>query len=223
MIDGLFRVYNAPTAIDFLNALRLTNSTLWGGEPFKTVWRHRWLFRGQSDISLPLLPSIWRSDEHSLIFRLLETFKRKQKPEKDREFASLILSRGKRFEGYPVQDEWIDNALHIYYRTQVEVALIDRLFDQALQRGIAIPDYSRIRAFLNLFIRNPLQIIHLLADADFDALDQEFLKAIHNNSFFALAQHHGIPTRLLDWSTGSYIAAFFAAEGALSKKMRTNY
>ena len=27
----------------------------------------------------------------------------------------------------------------------------------------------------------------------------------------ALAQHHGIPTRFLDWSSNSYVAAFFAA------------
>jgi hypothetical protein len=34
-------------------------------------------------------------------------------------------------------------------------------------------------------------------------------------SVMAIAQHHGIPTRLLDWSWDPYVAAYFAAEGVM--------
>lgn len=38
----------------------------------------------------------------------------------------------------------------------------------------------------------------------------------------ALAQHHGVPTRLLDWSRRSHVAAYFAAADALQHREQWN-
>lgn len=44
------------------------------------------------------------------------------------------------------------------------------------------------------------------------------LKLPPNNllDLFALAQHHGVPTRLIDWTSNSFTAAFFAAQDVVA-------
>ena len=76
------------------------------------------------------------------------------------------------------------------------------------QRGLEVPISSAVRA-------------HLASDFDFHRditlhgkeiwIPEDLLETV------ALAQHYGIPTRLLDWSYDINIALYFAFHGALEK------
>lgn len=63
-----------------------------------------------------------------------------------------------------------------------------------------------------------------------DYVEQEFKRRAHHYlsdlpddeddlEWVALMQHYGAPTRLLDWTRSAYVAAFFAAESAVYKRI----
>ena len=152
--------FTYETAEQLWLALSPTNQFRGGLENF--------VYRGQGDSTLPLLPTLLRCTNRLPIF----------------------------------QDQMVHAGDMVFH----ERVILKRFVKHCDAVGLPIPhDSSELRASLDA-----------KRGFSFDKHPSLWpLPAALN--LIAMAQHHGVPTRLLDWTTKAYTAAYFAASSALNR------
>lgn len=199
--------WRARNALDFLAALRRSNNYWWEDDQIP------WVFRGHRDEVWELLPSAWRADDQII--------------------SNARSEAGRRFERVkPAQRlHWDVGNNHVSGQASFgtnDADLRKRLTIEATAE--LLPVYDFLLACDRLGLATPLTQLppdpalspDWLIGAGDPLVGDDFFRFSDIPHYISLAQHHGLPTRLLDWTHDPIKAAFFAAGVAIGGEAQTD-